>query len=562
MTNATRRGLAPPILFLLGFAVGSLFQPITARAADSLPPELGASLEETLAVPVPTAPVELDGTTLFHVRGTTSFPATERARAIRKRLQAVARDATVRPDAVRTVEAERTTDIVAGDRFLMSVVDADARLESLERQELALSHARQIREAIEQYRLSRSAERLTRGAVSAGIATVAFVLAMWLGLQVSRRVERSIAARYKDRVQGVSIKSFEVIQGQRIWAVLSAAIRTLRVVAGLVLLFLYLEFVLSQFPWTRPVAVRLGAWALDPVVTLGRGVVAYLPNVVFLAILFVVIRYVLKVTRLFFNGVERGTVTIAGFDPEWAQPTYKIARVFVVGFALVIAYPYIPGSETPAFKGLSIFLGVLVSLGSSSAISNVVAGYTLVYRRAFKVGEVVKIEDVFGVVMEIRLLVTHFRTVKNEEVIVPNSKILNSDVINYSSLARTRGLILHTTVGIGYETPWRQVDAMLMLAADRTAGLLKDPVPFVRQKSLGDFAVVYELNAYCNNPLEMRALYSAMHQSILDVFNEYGVQIMTPAYEGDPAQPKVVPKEQWHLAPAQERPDHPPSREG
>jgi small-conductance mechanosensitive channel len=225
----------------------------------------------------------------------------------------------------------------------------------------------------------------------------------------------------------------------------------------------------------------------------------------------------------------------------------------VVVFALVVAYPYIPGAESPAFRGLSIFFGILVSLGSSSTISNIIAGYTLTYRRAFKVGDRVRIDDVTGDVVEVRLLVTHLHTVKNEEVIVPNSKILSSDVVNYSSLARTRGLILHTTVGIGYETPWRQVAAMLCMAADRTTGLLKDPEPFVRQKALGDFAVTYELNAYCGSAQAMNALYSDMHRNILDVFNEYGVQIMTPAYEGDPAEPKVVPKERWYTLPAEEQ---------
>jgi small-conductance mechanosensitive channel len=174
----------------------------------------------------------------------------------------------------------------------------------------------------------------------------------------------------------------------------------------------------------------------------------------------------------------------------------------------------------------------------------------MTYRRAFRVGDRIQVGEVFGDVSEIRLQVTHVRSVKNEEIVVPNSSLLNSNVVNYSALARTRGLILHTTVGIGYETPWRQVEAMLLLAAERTAGLLREPAPFVLQKSLGDFCVVYEINVYCNAPAEMAGLYTRLHQNILDVFNEYGVQIMTPAYEGDPEQPKVVPRDQWWSAPA------------
>jgi small-conductance mechanosensitive channel len=227
-----------------------------------------------------------------------------------------------------------------------------------------------------------------------------------------------------------------------------------------------------------------------------------------------------------------------------------MVRVLVVAFALVVAYPYLPGSQSDAFKGVSIFLGVIFSLGSSSAVANIIAGYSLTYRRAYRIGDRVKISDVVGDVAETRLQVTHLRSLKNEEIIIPNSTIMNSHVINYSSLAARHGLILHTTVGIGYETPWRQVEAMLLEAAARTPGLLREPPPFVLQKALGDFAVTYEINVYSDQPQAGPLLYTALHRNILDVFNEYGVQIMTPAYEGDPEQAKVVPKDKWFELPA------------
>ncbi len=301
---------------------------------------------------------------------------------------------------------------------------------------------------------------------------------------------------------------------------------------------------------TRPLATRLLTLVLDPLSRLGRGLVAQLPDLAFLLVLFLVARWLLRLTRLFFDAVAKGHVALSGFEPEWALPTYRIVRLAVVALALVVAYPYIPGSRSAAFQGISIFLGVMFSIGSSSFISNIIAGYSMTYRRAFRLGDRIQVGEVFGDVTEIRLQVTHLRTVKNEEVVIPNSTLLASSVVNYSALARSRGLILHTTVGIGYETPWRQVEAMLLMAAERTPGLAPEPAPFVLQKSLGDFCVVYEINVYCNAPTEMAALYTRLHQKILDVFNEYGVQIMTPAYEGDPEQPKVVPKEQWWSAPA------------
>jgi small-conductance mechanosensitive channel len=263
-----------------------------------------------------------------------------------------------------------------------------------------------------------------------------------------------------------------------------------------------------------------------------------------------VVRLALRLMRIFFEAVNRGSIQVGGFEPEWAHPTYKIIRLMVLAFALVIAYPYIPGSETGAFKGVSLFLGVVLSLGSSSAISNIVAGYMMTYRRAFKVGDRVKIGSAVGAVVEARLQVTHLRTFKNEEIIIPNSQILTSEVLNYSSIARAQGLILHTEIGIGYETPWRQVEAMLLIAAERTPGLLADPRPFVLLKRLADFAVTYEINVYCADGHDILHLYSRLHRAILDVFNEYGVQIMTPAYESDPKRPKVVAPQDWYAAPA------------
>jgi len=225
--------------------------------------------------------------------------------------------------------------------------------------------------------------------------------------------------------------------------------------------------------------------------------------------------------------------------------------VAIIAFGLIVAYPYIPGSESEAFKGVSLFIGIVFSLGSSSAISNIIAGYMMTYRRAFKVGDRVKIGEAMGDVIEMRLQVTHLRSFKNEEIVIPNSQILSGDVINYSSFVKTQGLILYTEVGIGYETPWRQVEAMLLEAAGRCqlpSG--EPPRAFVRLKKLADFAVTYEVNVYCTDIAAMLPMYGALHRHILDVFNEYGVQIMTPAYEGDPEQPKIVAPKDWFTAPA------------
>jgi small-conductance mechanosensitive channel len=320
----------------------------------------------------------------------------------------------------------------------------------------------------------------------------------------------------------------------------------MKIIVIVVIVTIFLQYILGLFPWTNHVAVYTFELVLNPVMIIGESFVKFLPSLAFLIIIFFITRYLLKLIKLFFVGISQNGIVIKDFDPEWALPTFRILRVFIIAFAVIVAYPYIPGSESSAFKGVTVFLGVLFSLGSSSFIGNIIAGYSMTYRGAFKIGDRIKVDELVGFVVEQKLLVTRLRSVKNEEIIIPNSVLLNSNIINFNTRANDLGVIIHTTVGIGYETPWRQVDAMLKLAADRTKGLMKQPEPFVLKQSLGDFAVNYEINAYCNDISRMHIFYTELHQNILDVFNENNVQIMTPAYEGDPEIPKVVPKDQWN----------------
>jgi small-conductance mechanosensitive channel len=498
----------------------------------------------------PTAAVEIDGEVLFRVRGVTAIPARVRAEAIATRIRQIAADPAFDPETLSVVEGATATDIRARDLVVMSVFDGDARLEDVRRQTLAIANRARIVQAITAWREARSRDRLLRAALVALVATVALALALVLLVLVARRVDAVLERRYRQRVQSIGIQSFEIVQAERIWAAFRGMLRGVRTLVVVVLVWVWLVAVLSRFPWTRAAAQELFAWVAGPVRTLAAGAVGYLPNLFFLAVLVVAMRAALRLLYLFFEGIDRGHVVLGGFHREWAWPTYRIARIFLIAFALVVAYPYIPGSQSEAFKGVSLFLGLMFTLGSSSVVSNTIAGYSMIYRRTFKVGDRVKIDDVVGDVLEMRLQVTHLRSMKNEEVIVPNSAILGTQVVNYSSYARQHGLILHTTVGIGYETPWRQVEGMLLLAAERTPGLRHEPAPFVHLKALGDFAVTYELNAYCDDAKAMMSLYTALHRNILDAFNEFGVQIMTPAYEGDPAQPKLVPKDQWWAPPA------------
>ncbi len=517
--------------------------PVTASAARETADEPG----ETKIV---TAPVVLDGELLFRVRGVPAFPAEERARLIAERIAAVAADPAVDPGSLRVVEADGRSEFFAGERRIAGVVDADAVVEDVSRPTLAAANLLRIQAAIEAYRRDRRPDMLRSAAARSAAALVALLIGVSLVVFLWRRAKRWLDRRIERRLKSITFQSLELVQAERIRGTLRGALAALATIAILELGIACLSYALVQFPWTRAAGRGLVRASTAPLVGLGSGFLAWLPDLVFLAILFVVTRYALGLLLLFFGAVDRGTVKLGKFDREWAWPTYRIVRLLILALVAAVAYPSIPGSNTEAFRGISIFLGVVFSLGASGVVGNMIAGYSMIYRRTFKIGDRVKIGDVVGDVTEMRLQVTHLRTPKNEEVIVPNSEILGGDVVNYSVYAREGQLILHATVGIGYETPWRQVEAMLVLAAERTEGLLREPPPFVLEKGLGDFAVTYEINAYCGDASAMGRVYAALYRNILDVFNEYGVQIMTPAYEGDPERPKVVAKEQWFEAPA------------
>ncbi len=531
------------VLFTVGVAPAAFAQ----AAGPGSEPEVSELAGETQ---VPMAPVTIDGTVLFSLRGVTALPAEERAARISKRIEGVARDPAFDPANLTTSDDGNITKIMAGETLILGLVDADARVEGVGRRELAVVVSDRIRKSIQQYRTDRQPGAIRAGVLKAFGDTVVLVLGLAFFLWLWRRLDDKLSERLKRRLKAMGVESVQTGSAERAGDALSGGLRAVRTMVLLATAFLYSNMVLGLFPWTRPIHAKLTSWFLDPLRVMGRGVVDAIPDLIFLAILFLLLRWTVGLILLFFNAVERGSVTLAGFDPEWARPTFKIVRLLVIALGVVVAYPYIPGSSSSAFKGVSLFAGVIFSLGSSSVISNLIAGFAMTYRRAFRVGDRVRIGAVEGDIAEVRLQVTHLRTPKNEDVVIPNSMILNGEVTNYSTLARSRGLILHTTVGIGYETPWRQVEAMLLMAAERVDGLLREPTPFVLQRALGDFCVTYELNVYCNRPQAMHELYTELHRSILDVFNEYGIQIMTPAYEGDPEQAKVVPRDQWFAAPA------------
>jgi small-conductance mechanosensitive channel len=499
----------------------------------------------------PGQPVVLDGKTLFSLDTIQGYSAQERARTIAGRIKAIADNPRIDTASIRASGYARPMTLIsAGSELIMVVFEEDALARGRSQQELSTQWARELKSSIDKYRSGHSVKWILAGAVKAFAATVVLIIALLVLGRAFLKADTLLKEWIRRKPISIRIQSFELMKGERIGVFLSSVLRAVRLVLVLVLIYAYIHVVMRSFPWTSAYADQLFEFVVRPFGVIGMAVWAQIPNLFFVAIIFLLGRYLLNLLKFFFFEVEKGNIALQNFHPEWAEPTYKICRILIVIIVLIMAFPYIPGSDSPAFKGISIFLGVLFSLGSSTTVSNILAGYSLIYRRAFKVGDRVKIADFMGDVTEMRLEVTHLRTIKNEEIVVPNAMIVNSHVVNYSSLVRQGGLILHTGVTIGYDAPWRQIHALLLLAAEKTPGLLREPKPFILQTSLDDFYASYELNVYCDTPLKMVELYSELHKNIQDAFNEYGVQIMSPNYRFDPARPKIVPKDQWYAAPA------------
>ena len=528
-----------------------LLPPVAVPAMEAATPP-PASPDLTPDLEAPSATVRLAGQALFKVRGSSSLPAAERAAVISERIEAAARDPEVNPDDIRIVVTPIGEEIMAGKTRIMQVFPADGEFESLPHLAVADHHATRLRQMIRAYREERQPRALVRDTVVSLIATALLVLALWLAAVGFRRLDELIDRIHLPAIEPAPHTAAPVSEFP-LWRPVHSLARGTHWLLRLVLLYAWLHFVLAQLPATRWLADNLAHFTIEPIIDIGEGMIDYLPKLLFLLVLFVVTRYALKMVHYYFGAIERGSTRLRGFEPEWSMPSYKLVRALVIALALVMGYPYLPGAGTDALKGISLFIGLVFSLGASTAVSSVIAGYMNTFGRVFKVGDLIQVGETIGTVTNIRLITTRIRTIRNEEVSIPNSVITGSSILNYSSLARERGLILQTEIGIGYEVSWRQVHAMLLNAAQRTPDLLTSPEPFVTQRQLGEFAITYQLNVYKGSADGMFAARSALHQNILDVFNEHGVQIMTPAYEGDPETPKVVAKENWFAPPAPPR---------
>ncbi len=502
----------------------------TVQAQRPAAQEPGAQ-QEPAAQPGPErAPVVLRGRTLFYVQERVlSFTPEDRARTIAERLERIYKDPLSSVEPVSIEEGETSSDLLIGDRIVMSVTDRDARAAGRPRQELATELATLIDTTLQELHRQYSLTSLLLGAGYTALTLIALALIFFIFGKLFPKLYAKLDSWRDTRIPSLKIQRLTLATSSRLTDLLIWLAKAARVAATIVVLYFSLPLILGFFPWTRGYAAIIYRFIGTPLGAVARGFVAYLPNLFFIAVIILVTYYLIKFTKLIFNEIGKGTIALPGFYKGWARPTFKIVRFLIIAFTAIAIFPYLPGAGSDAFKGVSLFLGVLFSLGSTGAIANIVAGVVLTYTRAFDIGDRVKISDTVGDVTERTLLATYVRTTKNVDITVPNAMVLGSHIINYSTSART-GLILHTGVTIGYDVPWKQVHELLLAAARDTENVEEEPAPFVLQTSLDDFYVSYELNAYTDKPQMMAKIYSELHQNIQDKFNEAGVEIMSPHF--------------------------------
>jgi small-conductance mechanosensitive channel len=376
-----------------------------------------------------------------------------------------------------------------------------------------------------------------------GITGFIFV-GLWLGFgRLLGFLDRKTDEWCETHFRGLSIQRQRIMTAGDIARLLHGAIRWGGVGIKAILFLSFLNVIFVYFEWSRNVAVSVLETTVLTVEQVFIAFFEYLPDLAVIVVIILLSRLVIHLLKIVFDGIAAKRIRIAGFYPEWSRTSYNLARILIIALTLIVVFPYFPGSSSPAFQGVSIFLGVLVSLGSTSAVANLVAGIVITYTRAFQIGDRVRISDTEGDVIERSTFVTRIRTPKNVEVSIPNASVLNNHVINYSTQAKHNGLTLHTSVTIGYDVPWARVHELLKQAAAKTGGLEAEPEPYVLQTALDDFYVQYELNAITRSPGDKPRIYSDLHANILDAFNEAGVEIMSPHYRaGRDGSQAAIPK--------------------
>ena len=476
-------------------------------------------------------PVIAEGDTLFYLftkRG--GYAPQQRAQMTGAAIEEIGKRFNLRPDSVSIDHSDIVSDLMYGNKVLLSLTDQDALWEGVSRDSLAKERQQNVITKLHEMKAEHSVWRMAKRILYFLLVIVGqyllFRLTNWLFRKLKVRI-----LRLKDtKIKPVSIQGYELLDAQKQANLLVFLAGIGRYILMGIQLVITVPLIFIIFPQTEGLAYRLLGYIWNPIRNIFVDIIDYIPNLFTIVVIWYAVKYLVRMVLYLAREIEAGRLKFNGFYPDWAMPTFHIVRFLLYAFMIAMIYPYLPGSKSGVFQGISVFVGLIVSLGSSTVIGNIIAGLVITYMRPFKMGDRIKLNDTTGDIIEKTPLVTRIRTPKNEVVTVPNSFIMSSHTVNYSTSAREYGLIIHSEVSIGYDVPWRQVNQILIDAALNTPGVVDDPRPFVLETSLSDWYPVYQINAYIKEAHKMAQIYSDLHQTIQDKFNEAGIEIMSPHY--------------------------------
>ena len=476
-------------------------------------------------------PVVVEGDTLFYIyakRGghTPQQRAVMNATAITE----LGKRFNLKPDSLYLESSDIVTDLMYGDKVLASFTDQDGLWEGRTRDQLAADKRHIVVDKLKDMKKEHSLWQLGKRIIFFVLVLLGQYLLFWATTWLFKKLKIRIQRLKDTKLKPISIQDYELLDTQKQVNLLIFLANILRYAFMLLQLVLTVPLLFSIFPQTEKLAYQIFSYIWNPVKSIFGGVIDYIPNLFTIFVICLAVKYLVRLVHYLATEVQSDRLKLNGFYPDWAMPTFHIIRFLLYAFMIAMIYPYLPRSDSGVFQGISVFVGLIVSLGSSTVIGNIIAGLVITYMRPFKLGDRIKLNDTTGNVIEKTPLVTRIRTPKNELVTIPNSFIMSSHTVNYSASARTYGLIIHAEVSIGYDVPWRKVHSLLLKAAQATQGVAADPEPFVLETELQDWYPVYQINAYITEADQLAQIYSNLYQSIQDVFAEADVEIMSPHY--------------------------------
>ena len=504
---------------------------LKAFAADSVKLAQQRARIDSLRQFTPGVPVVVEGDTLFYLytkRG--GYTPLQRAEMIDAAIMQLGKRFTLHPDSVYIESSDIVTDLMYGNKVIASFTDQDGLWEGRSREQLATDKRKIVVQKLKELKEEHSLWQLGKRILYFVLVLAGQYLLFWLTGWLFRKLKVRIQKLKDTRLKPISIQNYELLDTQRQVNLLIFLSNLLRYVIMLLQLLITVPLLFAIFPQTKGLAYQIFSYIWNPIKNILVGIVDYIPNLFAILIICFAVKYLVRLVHYLSREVEAGRLKFGGFYPDWAMPTYHIIRFLLYAFMIAMIYPYLPGAKNGVFQGISVFVGLIISLGSSTVIGNVIAGLVITYMRPFKLGDRIQLNDTTGNVIEKTPLVTRIKTPKNEVVTIPNSFIMSSHTVNYSASAREYGLIIHSEVTIGYDVPWRQVHQLLIEAALNTPGVIDDPRPFVLETSLSDWYPVYQINAYIREADKLAQIYSDLHQNIQDRFNEAGIDIMSPHY--------------------------------